>query len=382
MTEVDGAESSLPSASGAWRTGSPAGRRQWFPLETPLVLEAGGKLPQARLAYECWGRLDDDASNAVLVLHALTDDTHVAGPAEPGHPTAGWWDALVGSGRALDTDRWFVVVPNALGGCQGSSGPAEDRGDGTPWGGDFPTITVRDLVRAETELTDSLGISRWAAVIGGSLGGMRALEWAVDQPERVETALILCCGSTASAEQIAWSATQLHAIRSDPNWRGGHYHDLPAGRGPHLGLGLARRIAHLTQRSPEELQERFAAEHQPDEHPWHGGRYAVEAHVDHHAHELVRRFDAASYVLLTEAMSAHDVGRERGGGTAALRRITAHTIVAGVDSDRLSPLPEQQVLAANITGCTLRTITSPHGHDGFLFETEQVADLIDELLGD
>lgn len=380
MADVAGAVPDLPPASGAWREGDPVGRRQWVSLAAPLPLDAGGKLPDTRVSYETWGSLNEDASNAVLVLHALTGDSHIAGPAEPGHPTAGWWDELVGSGRALDTDRWFVVAPNAVGGCQGSTGPADDRGDGTPWGGDFPTITVRDTVRAEAQLADALGISRWAAVIGGSLGGMRALEWAVDQPDRVDSALILCCGATASADQIAWSATQLTAIRSDPNWFGGHYHHQPPGQGPHQGLGLARRIAHLTYRSPGELQERFAGRHQDGEHPWRGGRYAVESYLDHHAQKLVRRFDAASYVVLTEAMSAHDVGRNRGGVAAALGNVTARALVAGVSSDRLFPLPEQQYLAGALPNSRLRTITSPYGHDGFLVETEQVAELFAELL--
>lgn len=368
-------------ATGAWREGHPTGRRRWVSLPEPLALEAGGKLPGARLAYETWGELNADASNAVLVLHALTGDAHVTGPAGPGHPTAGWWSEVVGSGRALDTDRWFVVAPNALGGCQGSTGPADDRGDGWAWGGAFPVVTVRDLVRAETVLADALGVRRWAAVIGGSLGGMRALEWAVDQPDRVASALLLCCGARASAEQIAWSSAQLHAIRSDPGWLDGNYHHLPAGRGPQRGLGLARRIAHITYRSPEELQERFAGRPQEGEHPWHGGRYAVESYLDHHADKLVRRFDAASYVILAEAMSAHDVGRGRGGVDAALERVTARTLVAGVDSDRLFPLRDQQVVAEGIPGSTdLRTIRSPYGHDGFLIESGQVAELIGELL--
>ncbi|RCW45222.1 homoserine O-acetyltransferase [Halopolyspora algeriensis] len=371
---------SLP-ATGAWREGDPPGRRQWIPLSSPLPLEAGGELPGAQLSYETWGELNADASNAVLVLHALTGDAHVAGPAEPGHPNVGWWDDLVGPGRALDTDRWFVVAPNALGGCQGSTGPADDHEDGKPWGSRFPKIMVRDLVRAETELADALGVRRWAAVIGGSLGGMRALEWAVDQPDRVAAALVLCSGATASAEQIAWSSAQLHAIRSDPDWLGGDYHNLPDGRGPHAGLGLARRIAHITYRSPTELETRFAAQHQEGEHPWRGGRYAVESYLDHHAHKLTQRFDAASYVVLTEAMSAYDVGRGRGGVAAALHRITARTLVGGVDTDRLFPLHEQRTLADGIPGDDgLRVITSQCGHDGFLIETDQVGDMIRELL--
>ncbi|GAA2785072.1 homoserine O-acetyltransferase MetX [Saccharopolyspora taberi] len=370
----------LLPATGAWREGDPAGRRQWLRLPDPFPLEAGGSLPAARLAYETWGRLDRDASNAVLVLHALTGDSHVAGPAEPGHPTPGWWDGLIGPGRPLDTDRWFVVAPNAIGGCQGSTGPATTAPDGRAWGGRFPAVTVRDSVRAEALLADALGVSSWAAVIGGSFGGMRALEWAVDQPGRVSAALLLSCCAVSSAEQISWSATQIQAIRADPDWLGGDYHDLPDGRGPQAGLGVARRIAHITYRSPQELETRFGTGHQDGEHPWHGGRYAVESYLDHHADKLARRFDAASYVALAQAMSGHDVGRGRGGAEAALCRVRARTLVGAVDSDRLFPPSQQRWLAGAIPGAGLRTISSPHGHDGFLIETGQVGALVRELL--
>ncbi len=336
-----------------------------------------------RLAYETWGRPAPDRSNAVLVLHALTGDSHVAGPAGPGHPTPGWWDALVGPGRALDTDRWFVVAPNVLGGCQGSTGPASLRPDGRYWGGSFPRLTQRDQVLAEAGLADALGIDRWALVIGGSMGGMRAVEWAVSHPERVASLLLLACPAAAGADQIAWATAQLHAIRADPHWRGGDYHDAGPGQGPHAGLGVARRIAHITYRAAEELDSRFGNRAQDGEDPGRGGRYQVESYLDHHAAKLVRRFDAASYVVLAEAMNAHDIGRGRGGTRAALARVTARTLVAGVDSDRLYPLAQQEELAAGIPSADrARVIASPYGHDGFLIETPQVAALVRELLDD
>lgn len=369
----------LPPAAGAWREGDPPGRRRWYDRERPLPLEAGGELPGVRLAFETWGRLAPDASNAVLVLHALTGDSHVAGPAEPGHPTPGWWDGLVGPGRALDTDRWFVVAPNVLGGCQGSTGPSSATPGGRPWGGDFPFLTQRDQVAAEAGLADALGIDRWALVVGGSMGGMRALEWAVSHPERTGALLLLATTGAASAEQIAWANIQLHAIRCDPHWRGGHYHGT--GSGPHTGLGLARRLAHVTYRSEPELHARFGRTPQGAERPWSGGRYQVESYLDHHAAKLVRRFDAGSYVVLSEAMNAHDIGRGRGGTRAALSRVTARTLVAGVDSDRLYPPSQQADLAAGIpTADGLRLIESPYGHDGFLIEVAQVAALVGELL--
>ncbi|WP_344607080.1 homoserine O-acetyltransferase MetX [Streptomyces glaucus] len=371
----------LPPATGAWQEGDPPGRRRWHTLARPLPLEAGGELPGVRLAFETWGRLAPDRSNAVLVLHALTGDSHAAGPAEPGHPTPGWWDGLIGPGRALDTDRWFVVAPNVLGGCQGSTGPSSRRGDGRRWGGAFPYLTQRDQVAAEADLADALGVERWALVLGGSMGGMRALEWAVGRPGRTAALLLLATTAAASAEQIAWANVQLHAIRSDPYWNGGDYHDAGPGRGPHAGLGLARRIAHVTYRSEPELQQRFGRSPQGAEDPWRGGRYQVESYLDHHAAKLVRRFDAASYVVLSQAMNGHDVGRGRGGLRAALRRVTADTLVAGVDSDRLYPLAQQREIAALVPGADgVRVVESPHGHDGFLVEREQVAALVRELL--
>jgi homoserine O-acetyltransferase len=230
-------------------------------------------------------------------------------------------------------------------------------------------------------LADTLGITSWAAVIGGSMGGMRALEWAVGYPDRVSALLLLACPAASSAEQIAWTAPQLHAIRADPGWRGGDYHDARPGEGPHRGLGVARRIAHITYRSEPELADRFGRYHQDDEHPWEGGRYSVESYLDHHADKLARRFDAGSYVTLTEAMNSHDVGRDRGGIAAALRRVQARTLVAGIDSDRLYPLAQQECLAAGIRGAgDVRVITSPCGHDAFLIEAQQVGACLGELL--
>ncbi|MFF1637669.1 homoserine O-acetyltransferase [Streptomyces sp. NPDC058246] len=371
---------SLPPATGAWREGDPPGRRQWHVQEEPLALEAAGELPGVRLAFETWGRLAPDRSNAVLVLHALTGDSHVSGAAGPGHPTPGWWNGLIGPGLALDSDRWFVVAPNVLGGCQGSTGPSSTRPDGRTWGGSFPYLTQRDQVTAEADVADALGIDRWALVIGGSMGGMRALEWAVSHPERVASLLLLACPAAAGAEQIAYANIQLHAIRSDPGWHGGDYHDAGPGNGPHTGLGLARRLAHVTYRSERELQTRFGRTPQGAEDPWHGGRFQVESYLDHHAAKLIRRFDAASYVVLTEAMNSHDIGRGRGGVQTALRRVTADTLVAGVDSDRLYPLTQQAELANGIPGSDrVRVIESPSGHDGFLNETAQVSALISEL---
>jgi homoserine O-acetyltransferase len=214
------------------------------------------------------------------------------------------------------------------------------------------------------------------------MGGMRALEWAVAERRRVARLCLLACPAATTADQIGWAAPQLAAIRDDPGWRGGDYHDAPAGHGPHRGLGVARRIAHLSYRSAYELGERFGRQPQDGEDPWRGGRYAVESYLDHHARKLVRRFDAMSYVRLTELMNAHDVGRGRGGTAAALARVTARTLVAGISSDRLYPLEQQAELVAGIPDAgPLRVIDSPYGHDGFLIESAAVGALVTELLG-
>lgn len=368
MTLSPGIDPSL--VTGAWREGDPAGSRTFADLGD-LLLESGTTLPEVRVAYETWGAYD--GSNAVLVLHALTGDSHVHGPAGPGHPTPGWWNDLVGPGLAIDTDRFFVVAANILGGCQGTTGPASLDPDGLPWGGSFPALTVRDQVAAEVALADRLEVPRWHAVIGGSAGGMRALEWAVSHPGRVERLFLLATSAAASAEQIALSRTQVAAIENDPAWFDGDYYDGPTG--PLAGLDLARRIAHISYRSEAELAERFGRTVQDD------GRWAVDSYLQHHGAKLVARFDAGSYVVLTSAMDSHDAGRDRGGIAAALGRITARTVVAGIDSDRLYPLHQQQELADLIPGAgPLEVVSSVYGHDGFLIEADQVGKLARALL--
>jgi len=370
-------------ASGAWRPGDPPGRRQLCTLfeDRPHALEAGGRLEGVQVAYETWGRLAPDAANAVLVLHALTGDSHAAGPVEPGHPQPGWWDPMIGPGRPLDTDRYFVVCPNVLGGCQGTTGPASSGPDGRPYGARFPVITVRDQVVVEAALADHLGIRRWHAVVGGSMGGMRVLEWAVGFPDRVARAVAISVGAKATAEQIGLCSVQCRAIRADPAWRGGDYYDAAPGDGPHVGLSLARGIGQISYRSELEFDERFGRDHQGDEDPLAGGRYAVESYLEYHGEKLARRFDANSYLTLSEAMNHHDVGRGRGGLTAALERIVADVTVAGISSDRLYPLRLQQELAERIpTASGVAVIESNHGHDGFLIETEAVGKVLSGAL--
>ena len=376
--------SAAPPASGAWRIGDDPGDRRFAQLG-PMDFERGGSLPAVTIAYETWGELNAAGDNAVLVLHALTGDSHLTGPAGPGHATAGWWSGLVGAGQVLDPERWFIVAPNMLGGCQGSTGPASVAPDGAEWGSRFPFVTIRDQVDAQRALADTLGIRTWAAVIGGSMGGMQVLEWAVTHPERVDRFAVLAAPPLSSADQIALNFVQSEAIRMDPAFAGGDYYNAADGEGPHHGLALARRMALLNYRSPTELDDRFARSWQSGISPLgDGGRFAVESYLDFHGNRFVRRFDANSYLVLVDAMNSHDIGRDRDGVAAALRRATGLGLVLGIDSDRLFPVPGQQVIAKHlpnsISGDEPIVISSPFGHDAFLIEDALVGAELTRLL--
>ncbi|WP_233242913.1 homoserine O-acetyltransferase [Auritidibacter sp. NML130574] len=357
-----------------------------------LTFETGGWLPEVQQAYETWGTLNQDGSNAILILHALTGDSHVVSSEALPHP--GWWESLVGPGRPIDTRKWFVVAPNMVGGCYGSTGPSSPDPDGRPWGSRFPFTTIRDSVHAEARLADALGIETWHAVLGGSMGGARALEWAATYPERVRGAGILACGGAASAEQIAFAQSQVAAIKLDPHYRGGDYYGQQP---PEEGLGIARRIAHITYRSEAELQYRFARKPQGQEDPFgqitqRTGRYQIESYLDYKAKDLASRFDANSYVVLTEALMSHDVGRNRGGQQAAVARIVATPFIAAVSSDRLYFPSQSQQLADDFNRgrgaqdpdhpqhVLSHQIDSPIGHDGFLTAPEQIADELIRVL--
>lgn len=373
-----------PPASGAWRDGDPAGDRR-FAGFGELRLEGGGVLPSFRLAYETWGELNAARDNAVLILHALTGDSHVRGPAGPGHATAGWWEDIVGPGAPIDTDRWFVVAPNMLGGCQGSTGPASIHPDGEEWASRFPYLTVRDQVAAQVRLADALGIDVWAAVVGGSMGGMHALEWGVGHPDRLARLAVLSAPPVNTADQIALNSVQLEAILIDPRFRGGDYYEAADGEGPHRGLALARRMALLNYRSPTELNQRFQRSWQSGVSPLgHGGRFAVESYLDFHGNKFTRRFDANSYIRLVEAMDSHDVGRDRGGVEQALAAVTAKALVLGIDTDRLFPVDGQHRIARGIPdtldGDEAVVLASDFGHDGFLIETAAVGRHLRRLL--
>jgi len=373
-----------PPATGAWREGDHSGDRLFVSIGAQQF-ERGGSIPSARIAYETWGELDADRSNAVLVLHALTGDSHLIGAAGPGHPTAGWWSGIIGPDRFIDTNRWFVVAPNMLGGCQGSTGPASLAPDGREWGPRFPYLTIRDQVSAQVAFSDALGIDRWAAVIGGSMGGMQSLEWAIGHAHRLDRVAVIAAPTISSADQIALNSVQIEAIRMDSRFADGDYYESADGDGPYRGLSLARRMALLNYRSPTELNDRFERSWQSSVSPLGAeGKFAVESYLDFHGNKFTRRFDANSYVLLVQAMNSHDIGRDRGGVAAALSRVTARNVVLGIDSDRLFPVADQVTIAAGVTGNIDNgeaiLIHSEFGHDGFLIEDHLVGPELARLL--
>lgn len=371
-----------PTPRGYWRQGDEPGRRLFAALDgggRGFTLEGGGHFATVVVAYETWGTLNASGSNAVLVLHALTGDSHAAGPTGVGHVTPGWWDEIVGPGLAIDTDRYFVVCPNVLGGCQGTTGPSSLSPDGAPYGSRFPVITIRDQVEVEVALADHLGIAAWYGVVGGSMGGMRALECVVAHPTRVERAVVLAVGAASTADQIALCSLQVRAIRADPHFHGGDYYD--AERAPHDGLSIARGIGQFSYRTWTEFESRFGRDAQDDQAILERGRYAIESYLSYQGEKLASRFDANSYVVLSEAMNHHDVGRGRGGVVAALKSVRVPVTVAGITSDRLYPRELQEELARLIPHSgRAHLVTSPAGHDGFLLESAQVGAVIREGL--
>ena len=378
-------------ATGAWMPGHPLGRRHFyqFPADRPFALDHGVTLHDVVVAYETWGQLAPDASNAVLLCHAWTGDSHATGRAEDGHPAPGWWEGLIGPGLAIDTDRFFVVCANVLGGCQGSTGPAASHpADGRPYGSRFPVITVRDMVRAQARLADHLGVQRWHSVVGGSLGGMQVLEWAIIYPQRVASIVPIATCAQATAQQIAWGAIGRRAIRLDPLWNGGDYYDAADGDGPWEGLAIARMVAQVTFRSDNVFTDRFGrevADSATAGEPvglWQ--RFEVERYLDYHGDKLVQRFDTNSYLVIGKAMDLHDVARGRSGLAPAMARITSPSLVMGISSDVLYPIYQQrqiaQLVAAGGVPVEFVEIDSPHGHDAFLINLDQVGPPVKKFL--
>jgi homoserine O-acetyltransferase len=378
-------------ASGAWRPGDEPGKRKFLTFSTDrrFALDSGAALSDVTVAYETWGRLDADASNAVLLCHAWTGDSHASGSAGRGHGTPGWWNDTVGPGKPIDTDKYFVVCANVLGGCQGSTGPASPHpADGLPYGSRFPVVTIRDMVRSQARLMEDLGVGRWLSVIGGSMGGMQALEWAVMYPRRVRSLVAVATCMQATAQQIAWGAIGRRAIRLDPQWRGGDYYDAQPGEGPTEGLAIARMVAQVTFRSDNVFTDRFGRELADKENVgdtlsmWQ--RFEVERYLEHHGNKLATRFDTNSYLSIGKAMDLHDVARGRGSLERAMARVTAPTLAVGIWSDMLYPAYQQrqihEIMRSNDVDCDFVEIDSPHGHDAFLINSDQLAEPLQRML--
>jgi len=367
--------------TGAWRPGDPVGDRRFAPVGggRPFVLEGGGVLSDVSMAFETWGELSPAADNAILICHALTGDSHAHGEAGDAHATPGWWNGVIGPGRGIDTDRYFVVCVNSLGGCQGSTGPSSvDPETGVPYGSTFPTVTTRDIVRCQAAVADHLGVDSWLAVVGGSMGGMQVLEWGVMFPDRVRVIAPIATTLAASAQQVAWSAVGRTALALDPRFRGGDYYDAKPGDGPFAGLAIARSVAQITYRSAEVFDGRFARDLvDPRSVFGHWDRFQVESYLDYHGEKLVRRFDANTYLILNRTMDLHDLARDRGSMESAIRRL-AHlpALTLSISSDVLYPTAQQAAIRDAIRAaggrCDHHVIQSPDGHDGFLLAARQV----------
>jgi homoserine O-acetyltransferase len=350
--------------TGAWLESYEPGDRKFIKIGF-LLLENGQTLADITIAYQTWGTLNAAGDNAILIQHAMTGWSDVPG----------WWPNMVGPGLAFDTDKYFIVCPNVIGGCQGSTGPSSIAPDGKRYGSRFPAVTIRDMVAAEIAFSDAIGIKKFKLAVGPSLGGMRSLEWAVAHPDRVESICTIGSSAVATGDQIGTASIQIRAIKSDPHFNSGDYYEQD--RGPITGMGIARRIAHLTYRTESEMDVRFGRELQGDE----TGRFAVESYLDHQADKLAKRFDANTYIALTEAMNSHDIGFNRGGVVEALRAITIPVLVVSIDTDRLFP-PRLQAEIADLVPQAKKmvTISSDFGHDGFLVESEAMSAAIHGII--
>jgi homoserine O-acetyltransferase len=338
----------------------------------PLPLDSGQVLDGVTIAYETYGELAAEKSNAILVFHALTGDQHVASP----HPITGkpgWWDRMIGPGKPIDTNHFYVICANVIGGCMGSTGPASPAADGTPWGMRFPVITIRDMVRAQVALLDALGIERLHAVVGGSMGGMQALSCAANFPERAARVLLIATSARHSAQNIAFHEVGRQAIMADPNWREGDYYGQ--GKGPEKGLAVARMAAHITYLSEAGLTDKFGRRLQDRDAKSFGfdADFQVESYLRHQGIAFTDRFDANSYLYITRAMDYFDLAEEHGGRlAAAFAGTTARFCVVSFDTDWLYPTAESRAIvhALNAAAAPVSFVElkAPFGHDSFLLE--------------
>jgi homoserine O-acetyltransferase len=350
-------------------------------FEDALPLRSGAVLPGFTLAYETYGALNAEHSNAIMLFHALSGDAHVAGyhtsdPAE----RPGWWDEAVGPGKMFDTDRYYVVCSNVLGGCRGSTGPSSLAPDGQPWGLRFPLVTVADMVNAQARLLDRLGIDRLFAAAGGSMGGMQALEWAVQFPERVGHVLFIASTARSSAQNIAFNAIGRAAITNDPRWNGGDYY---GGDAPDGGLAVARMAGHITYMSDHSLEAKFGRRLQAhDALPYRldTPEFAVESYLGHQGEKFVQRFDANSYLYITKALDYFDIADGYGSMEAALARTQAGYLVISFSSDWLytEAQARELVWALRAAGRPVeeQRVQADYGHDSFLVEVKTMTELV------
>lgn len=345
-----------------------------FRIPEDLVLEHSDRLTEVTVAYETYGRLNRDKSNAILVCHALTGDAHAAGYRD-GEEKPGWWDAVIGPGKGLDTSRYFVICSNVLGGCKGTTGPSSaNPKTGKPYGLDMPIITIRDMVAVQKRLIDHLGIRRLFAVVGGSFGGMQVLQWCVSYPEMVRMAVPIATSAYSSPQQIAFNEVGRRAIISDPDWNGGGYYGGPP---PGRGLALARMVGHITYLSDGAMEEKFGRRLQDkSEYSFHMDlEFQVESYLRYHGENFIKRFDANSYLYITKAIDYFDLAGE-GTLAEAFRGVKAKVLVISITSDWLYP-PYQsreivEALASNDVDVRDCEIASNYGHDAFLLESGQM----------
>ena len=344
-------------------------------FDEPLALACGRSLASYELIYETYGTLNSSASNAVLICHALSGHHHAAGYHKPDDRKPGWWDSCIGPGKPIDTNRFFVVSLNNLGGCNGSTGPSSvNPATGKPYGADFPVLTVEDWVHSQARLADRLGIQQWAAVVGGSLGGMQALQWTITYPDRVRHCVDIASAPKLSAQNIAFNEVARQAILTDPEFHGGSFQDQ--GVIPKRGLMLARMVGHITYLSDDSMGEKFGRELKSDKlnYDFHSVEFQVESYLRYQGEEFSGRFDANTYLLMTKALDYFDPAARHGGDLAAsLEHVTADYCVMSFTTDwRFSPARSREIVDALIAArknvCYL-DIDSPYGHDAFLIPT-------------
>ncbi len=358
--------------------------RKYATWTAPLPLDSGETLGPVTLAYETYGTLNERRDNAILLLHALSGDAHAAGRHSHDDRKTGWWDALVGPGQPFDTERYFVICSNVLGGCQGSTGPSSiNPHTGQPYGADFPVITIGDMVRAQVRLIEWLGIEQLHAIAGGSMGGFQALEWATAHPERVRNVVLLATTARSSPQTVAWNTIGRRAIMSDPNWNSGQYY---GGEAPRDGLAVARMIGHVTYVSEESFEAKFGRRRQEP-----GGEqftlereFAVESYLEYQGKTFNERFDANSYLYITKAMDYWDLPGQYGSLAAAFARSQSRFLVISFDSDWLYPTRDALEIAGAIAeaGRPVQHVElySRAGHDAFLIDFDEQRPLISDFL--